>query len=95
MYPRIERDDTKEEKSNEESENCEAKMIQQEDENLKKLKLVEIENINLINMHRKLRSELGSSEKTIKSLKKKLEYFEKLRKETISLKTLLEEARGI
>ena len=41
-YPRIERDDTEEEKSNEEEENHEAKMIQQEDENLKKLKYVEI-----------------------------------------------------
>lgn len=40
----IERDDTKEEKSNEEEENHEAEMIQQEDDNLKKLKHVEIEN---------------------------------------------------
>jgi hypothetical protein len=32
---------------------------------------------------------------TIESLKKQLEYFEKLREETISLKTLLEEARRI
>jgi hypothetical protein len=70
-------------------------MIQQEDENLKKLKHVEIENSKLKNMHRKLRSELGSCEKTIVILKKQLEYFEKLREETISLKTLLEEARRI
>jgi hypothetical protein len=44
-------------------------------------------------MHRKLRSELGSCEKTVVILKKKLEDFEKLREETISLKTLLEEER--
>jgi hypothetical protein len=67
-------------------------MIQKEDENLKKLKHVEIENSKLKNMHRKLRSELGSCENTIESLKKQLENFEKLREETISLKTLLEEA---
>ena len=54
-------------------------MIQQEDENLKKLKHVEIENSKLKNTHRKLRSELGSCEKTIESFKKQLEYFEKLR----------------
>jgi hypothetical protein len=70
-------------------------MIQQEDENLKKLKHVEIENSKLKNMHRKLRSELGSCEKTIESLKKQLEDFEKLREETISLKIILEEARRI
>ena len=44
---------------------------------------------------RKLRSELGSYEKTVVSLKKQLEDFQKLREETISLKTLLEEARRI
>jgi hypothetical protein len=70
-------------------------MIQQEDENLKKLKHVEIENSKLKDTRRKLRSELGSYEKTVVSLKKQLEYFEKLREETISLKTLLEEARRI
>ena len=70
-------------------------MIQKEDENLKKLKHVEIENNKLKNMHRKLRSELGSCEKTIGILTKQLEDFEKLRQETISLKTLLEEARRI
>jgi hypothetical protein len=47
-------------------------MIQQEDENLKKLNHVEIENNKLKNMHRKLRSELGSCEKTIEILKKQL-----------------------
>jgi phosphoglycerate-specific signal transduction histidine kinase len=70
-------------------------MIQQEDENLKKLKHVEIENSKLKNMHRKLRSELGSCENTIEILKKQLEDFEKIREETISLKTLLDEARRI
>jgi hypothetical protein len=70
-------------------------MIQQEDENLKKMKHVEIENRNLKNTHRKLRSELGSCEKTVVILKKQLEDFEKLKEETISLKTLLEEARRI
>jgi hypothetical protein len=70
-------------------------MIQQEDENLKKLKHVEIENNKLKDTHRKLRSELGSCEKIVVSLKKQLEDFEKLREETISLKTLLEEARRI
>jgi hypothetical protein len=70
-------------------------MIQQEDENLKKLKHVEIENNKLKNTHRKLRSELGSCENTIEILKKQLEDFEKLREETISLKTLLKEARRI
>jgi hypothetical protein len=54
-------------------------MIQQEDENLKKLKHVEIENNKLKNTHRKLRSELGSYEKTIEILKKQLEDFEKIR----------------
>jgi hypothetical protein len=53
-HPRIERDDTKEEKSNEEEENHEAEMIQQEDENLKKLKHVEIENRKLKDTRRKL-----------------------------------------
>jgi hypothetical protein len=38
---------------------------------------------------------LGSCEKTVVILKKQLEYFEKLREETISLKTLLEEERRI
>jgi t-SNARE complex subunit (syntaxin) len=38
---------------------------------------------------------LGSCENTIESLKKQLEEFEKLREETISLKTLLKEARRI
>jgi hypothetical protein len=83
-HPRIERSDTEEEKSNEE-----------EDENLKKLKHVEIENSNLKDMQRKLRSELVSCEKTVVSLKKQLEDFQKMREETISLKTLLEEARRI
>jgi hypothetical protein len=94
-HPRIERDDTEEEKSNEEEENHEAEIIQQEDENLKKLKHVEIENSKLKYTHRKLRSELGSCENTIVSLNKQLEDFEKLREEIISLKTLLEEARRI
>jgi hypothetical protein len=94
-HPRIERNDTKEENSNEEEENHEEKIIQQEDENLKKLKHVEIENSKLKDMQRKLRSELGSCEKTVVILKKQLEYFEKLREETISLKTLLEEERRI
>jgi hypothetical protein len=40
-------------------------------------------------------SELGGYEKTVVILKKKLEDFEKLREETISLKTLLEEGRRI
>jgi hypothetical protein len=57
------------------------------------LKHVEIENSKFKDMQRKLRSELGSCEKTIVILKKQLEYFEKLREETISLKTLLEEER--
>jgi hypothetical protein len=55
------------------------------------LKHVEIENSKLKDMQRKLRSELGSFEKTVVILKKQLEDFEKLREETISLKTLLEE----
>jgi hypothetical protein len=63
-HPRIERDD------NEEEENYEVEMIQQEDENLKKLKHVEIENSKLKDTRRKLRSELGSYEKTVVSLKK-------------------------
>jgi hypothetical protein len=88
-HPKIERDD------NEEEENHEAKMIQQEYENLKKLKHVEIENSKLEDTRRKLRSELGSYEKTVVSLKKQLEDFQKLREEAISLKTLLEEARRI
>jgi hypothetical protein len=83
-HPRIERSDTEEEKSNEE-----------EDENLKKLKHVEIENSKLKDTQRKLRSELVSCEKTVESLKKQLEDFQKMREETISLKTLLEEARRI
>jgi hypothetical protein len=83
-HPRIERSDTEEEKSNEE-----------EDENLKKLKHVEIENSKLKDTQRKLRSELVSCEKTVVSLKKQLEDFQKMREETISLKTLLEEARRI
>jgi DNA repair exonuclease SbcCD ATPase subunit len=83
-HPRIERSDTEEEKSNEE-----------EDENLKKLKHVEIENSKLKDTQRKLRSELVSCEKTVVSLKKELEDFQKMREETISLKTLLEEARRI
>ena len=70
-------------------------MIQQEDENLKKLKYVEIENSKLKDTQRKLRSELVSCEKTVVSLKKQLEDFQKLREETISLKTLLEEERRI
>ena len=70
-------------------------MIQQEDENLKKLKHVEIKNSKLKDTRRKLRSELDSCEKTIVILKKQLQDFEKLREETISLKTLLEEERII
>jgi hypothetical protein len=70
-------------------------MIQQEDENLKKLKHVEIENSKLKDTHRKLRSELVSCEKTVVILKKQLEDFEKLKEETIFLKTLLEEERRI
>jgi hypothetical protein len=88
-HPRIERDD------NEEEENHKVEMIQQEDENLKKLKHVEIENSKLKDTRRKLRSELVSCEKTVVILKKQLEDFEKLREETISLKTLLEEERRI
>ena len=65
-HPRIERDD------NEEEENHEVEMIQQEDENLKKLKHVEIENSKLKDMRRKLRSEFGSYETTVVSLKKQL-----------------------
>ena len=72
-HTRLERDDTKEEKSNEEEENHEAEMIQQEDDNLKKLNHVETENSKLQKSHRKLRSELGSYEKTVVSLKKQLE----------------------
>jgi hypothetical protein len=53
-------------------------MIQQEDENLKKLKHVEIENRNLKETHRKLRSELGSFENIVVILNKQLEDFEKL-----------------
>jgi hypothetical protein len=94
-HPRIERNDTEEKNSNEEEENHEEKIIQQEDENLKKLKHVEIENRKLKDTQRKLRSELGSYEKTVVSLKKQLEDFQKLREETISLKTLLEEERRI
>jgi hypothetical protein len=94
-HPRIERDDTEEEKYNEEEENHEVEIIQQEDENLKKLKHVEIENNKLKDMHRKLISELGSCEKIVVSLKKQLEDFDKLREETIFLKTLLDEARRI
>jgi hypothetical protein len=59
------------------------------------LKYVEIENSKLKDMQRKLRRELGSCEKTIVILKKQLEDFEKLREETISLKTLIEEERRI
>jgi hypothetical protein len=59
------------------------------------LKHVEIENSKLKDTQRKLRSELGSCEKTFVILKKQLEDFEKLREETISLKTLLEEERRI
>jgi hypothetical protein len=59
------------------------------------LKHVEIENSKLKNTHRKLRSELSSCENAIEILKKQLEYFEKLREESISLKTLLKEARRI
>jgi hypothetical protein len=94
-HPRIERNDTEEENSNEEEENHEEKIIQQEDENLKKLKHVEIENSKLKDTQRKLRSELGSFEKRVVILKKQLEYLEKLREETISLKTLLKEERRI
>jgi hypothetical protein len=66
-------------------------MIQQEDENLKKMKHVEIENTKLKDPHRKLRSELGSYEKIVVSLKKQLEDFEKLREETISYSKKQEE----
>jgi hypothetical protein len=55
------------------------------------LKHVEIENRKLKDTQTKLRSELGSCEKTVVILKKQLEDFEKLREETITLKTLLEE----
>ena len=55
------------------------KIIQQEDENLQKLKHVEIDNSKIKDMQRKLRSELGNCEKTIIILKKQLEDFEKLR----------------
>jgi hypothetical protein len=78
-HPRIERSDTKEEKSNEEEENHKEKIIRQEDENLKKLKHVEIENSKLKDTQRKLRSELVSCEKIVVSLKKQLEDFRKLR----------------
>jgi hypothetical protein len=54
-----------------------------------------MENSKLKDTHRKLRSELGSCENTVVSLKKQLEDFEKLREETISLKILLEEERRI
>jgi hypothetical protein len=63
-HPRIERDD------NEEEENHKVEMIQQEDENLKKLKHVEIKNSKLKDTRRKLRSELVSCEKTVVILKK-------------------------
>jgi acetone carboxylase gamma subunit len=86
-HPMIEIDD------NEEEENHKVEMIQQEDENLKKLKHVEIENSKLKDTRRKLRSELVSCEKTVVILKKQLEDFAKLREETIFLKTLLEEER--
>jgi hypothetical protein len=59
------------------------------------LKHVEIENSKIKDMQRKLRSELVSCEKTFVILKKQLDDFEKLREETISLKTLLEEERRI
>jgi hypothetical protein len=59
------------------------------------LKHVKIENSKLKDMQRKLRSELGSCENTVVILNKQLEDFEKLREETISLKTLLEEERRI
>jgi hypothetical protein len=59
------------------------------------LKHVEIENSKLKDTHIKLRSELGSCENIVVSLKKQLEDFEKLREENISLKTLLEEERRI
>jgi hypothetical protein len=52
------------------NENHEEKIIQQENENLKKLKHVEIENRKLKDTQRKLRSELGSCEKTVVILKK-------------------------
>jgi hypothetical protein len=59
------------------------------------LKHVDIENSKLKDTRKKLRSELGSCEKTVVILKKLLEDFEKLRAETISLKTLLKEERRI
>jgi hypothetical protein len=59
------------------------------------LKHVEIENSKLKDTQRKLRSELVSCEKTVVRLKKQLEDFQELGEETISLKTLLEEARRI
>jgi hypothetical protein len=59
------------------------------------LKHVEIGNSKLKDMQQKLRSELGSCEKTVVILKKQLEDFEKLREETISLTTLLKEERRI
>jgi predicted nuclease with TOPRIM domain len=63
----------------EEEENHEETIIQKEDENLKKLKHVEVENSKLKDTQRKLRSELGSCEKTVVILMKQLEDFEKLR----------------
>jgi hypothetical protein len=59
------------------------------------LKHLEIENSKLKDTQRKLRIELGSCKKKVVSSKKQLEDFEKLREETISLKTLLEEERRI
>jgi hypothetical protein len=59
------------------------------------LKHVEIENSKLKDTHRKLKSELGSCEKTVVILKKQLEDFDKLREQKISLKNLLEEERRI
>jgi hypothetical protein len=60
------------------------------------LKHVEIENSKLKDTQkRRRRSELVSCENIVVILKKKLEDFEKLREETISLKTLLEEETRI
>jgi hypothetical protein len=56
---------------------------------------VEIENRKLKDTRRKLRSELRSYKNTVVTLKKQLEDFHKIREKTISLKTLLEEARKI
>jgi hypothetical protein len=62
---------------------------------LKNLSMLRLKIVKLKDTCRKIRSELISYEKIVVSLKKQLEEFEKLREETISLKTLLKEARRI